>query len=182
MPNYQRAQAQGGTYFFTVVTYWKQKIQTILERWDILRSFIAEVRQSYHFTVEAWVLLLDHIHFIWTLPEGDSNFSKRWGLIKAGFSKKAKSLFHHEEWIISSKQKHRETTIWQHRFWEHQIRAEEDFARHVDYIHYNPVKHGYVTKVSDWAHSSFHRYVKAGVYSIDWAGIKDGLDGAGYGE
>jgi putative transposase len=152
------------------------------ESWDILRSVIAEIRQSYPFTVDAWVVLPDHLHFIWSLPEGDSDFSKRWRLIKAGFSKKAKSLFHREDWMSSSKQKHRETTIWQRRFGEHQIRDEEDLARHVDYIHYNPVKHGYVTKVSDWVHSSFHRYVKAGVYSIDRAGIQDGLDGAVYGE
>ena len=91
MPNYRRAQTPGGTYFFTVVTYRRQKILIMPESWNILRSVIAEVRRNYHFNVEAWVLLPDHLHFIWTLPEGDSDFSKRWGLIKAEFSKKTKT-------------------------------------------------------------------------------------------
>jgi putative transposase len=91
-------------------------------------------------------------------------------LIKAGFSKQARALFHHEEWMNASKEKHRESTIWQRRFWEHQIRDPNDFNRHVDYLHWNPVKHGHVTRVGDWPYSTFHRYVAEGLYPANWGG------------
>lgn len=136
----------------------------------ILRGIIREVRQQYLFTIDAWVLLPEHIHCIWTLPPGDADYSKRWGLIKAGFSKAARALFERAEWISGSKSKHRESTLWQRRFWEHQIRGQEDFNRHVDYIHWNPVKHGHVRHVADWPYSTFHRYVHAGIYPENWGG------------
>jgi putative transposase len=170
MPEYRRATTPGGTYFFTVVTYQRQEILTKPESRTILREVINKVKQRYPFTIDAWVLLPDHLHSMWTLPPGDNDFAKRWGLIKAGFTKQAKHLFHREAWMHESKRKRRERTLWQRRYWEHQIRNEEDYRRHMDYLHYNPVKHGLVTRVMDWPYSTFHRYVKQGVYAEDWGG------------
>ena len=171
MPNYRRAKTPGGTYFFTVVTYQRREILTDPESRAILREVINTVRRRYPFIIDAWVLLPDHIHSIWTLPTGDNDYSKRWGMVKAGFSKQAKTRFHREEWINNSKAKRNEGTIWQRRFWEHQIRDDSDYRRHMDYLHYNPIKHGLVKNVIDWPHSTFHRYVKNGVYPEDWCGV-----------
>jgi putative transposase len=112
----------------------------------------------------------EHLHCIWRLPKDSSDFSVRWSLIKSGFSMRAKSLLYVQEWVNDSKLKHRESTIWQRRFWEHQIRSEEQYRAYMDYIHYNPVKHGLVERVRDWPHSTFHRYVKSGIYSEQWGG------------
>ena len=171
MPQYRRAQTPGGSYFFTVVTYRRQPLLIHPESRRILRNVVRQVRREYPFTIDAWVLLPEHMHCIWTLPEGDSGYSKRWGIIKAAFSKQARSLFKREEWMSESKTKHRESTIWQRRFWEHQIRDQMDFNRHVDYIHFNPVNHGHVTRVADWPYSTFHRYVRDGIYPENWTGI-----------
>lgn len=141
---------------------------TLPESRIALRSTIEEVRSQYPFTIEAWVLLPDHLHCIWRLPAGDNDYSKRWGLIKAGFTKKTKQLFQRDEWMSDSKMRHREATIWQRRFWEHQIRDETDYQTHMDYIHFNPVKHGLVSNVNEWPYSTFHRYVREGVYGIEW--------------
>jgi len=108
------------------------------------------------------------MHCIWTLPEGDSNYSGRWSMIKSGFSMRTKKNLHKPEWINASRQKYRETTIWQRRFWEHLIRDDEDYRIHMDYIHYNPVKHELVKQVKNWPYSTFHRYVKKGIYSENW--------------
>jgi putative transposase len=175
MANYRRACIKGGTYFFTVVTYRRQKLFNNPECRIILRDAIKHVRQQHPFQIDAWALLPEHLHCIWTLPEGDADFSKRWGLIKAGFSKQAKPFLHRENWMNASKISHRETTIWQRRFWEHQIRDEEDFSRHVDYIHWNPVKHGHAAQAKDWPYSTFHRYVRDGVYPENW-GISNDID------
>ena len=182
MPNYRRAGAKGATYFFTVVTYRRQKFLTLPENRDALRSAIAAAKQYCAFVIEAWVLLPDHMHCIWTLPENDSDFSKRWGLIKAKFSKQKQARLHNEKWMNQSKHKHRESTIWQRRFWEHQIRNDYDFEKHMDYIHFNPVKHGYADRVCDWPYSTFHRYVRSGVYPIAWAGSGVEIDDVVYGE
>jgi len=170
--NYRRANVSGGCYFFTLVTYRWQRFLIDEPARQILRESIIKTRQIYPFAINAWVLLPDHLHCIWTLPENDNNFSIRWNLIKKHFSQKAKPLYHRDEWLNPSKIKHRETTIWQRRFWEHTIRNDDDYAKHMDYIHYNPVKHGYVTRVADWCFSSFHRYVACGVYALDWGGDK----------
>ena len=168
MPIYRRALVAGGTYFFTVVTFERQRFLINPQCLTILREAIAEVKQRLPFTVDAWVLLPDHMHCIWTLPPNDADFSKRWGLIKAIFSCRIKPLYHKAGLPTASRTKNRETTIWQRRFWEHLIRDEVDFQRHVDYIHYNPVKHGLVDNLKDWPYSTFHRYVKDGIYPVDW--------------
>ena len=168
MPNYRRAYFEAGTYFFTVVTYKRNKILCAKDSRENLKVAINEVREEHPFITNAWILLPDHIHCIWTLPKGDDNFSIRWQLIKGRFSMR----FDKDETKIvatsESRQKRGEQAIWQRRFWEHLIRDEKDFERHCDYIHYNPVKHGYVTAPKDWPFSTFHRFVKRGVYDEDW--------------
>jgi len=173
MSNYRRARTYGGTYFFTVVTYKRQQFLTDEPFRSILRDSIETTRNQHPFTINSWVLLPDHLHCIWTLPDNDHNFSKHWGIIKARFSKHAKAFLHNNKWITSSKQKHRESTIWQRRFWEHQIRNEYDYQNHMDYIHYNPVKHKLVDRVADWPYSTFHRYAQQGIYPKDWGGNID---------
>jgi putative transposase len=106
----------------------------------------------------------------------------RWNLIKAGFSRRAKSFCHVDEWMDDSKRKHRETTIWQRRFWEHQIRDEREYQVYIDYTHFNPVKHRLVDRVVDWPYSTFHRYVRLGIYPENWGGVVGGSPGFGFGE
>ncbi len=118
------------------------------------------------FTIDAFVLLPDHLHCLWTLPDGDRDFSKRWRLIKSYFSRKCDDKYKHT--ASASRQKKKEQAVWQRRFWEHLIRDERDFARHVEYIHYNPVKHRLATAPKDWEYSSFHRYVRDGMYDLEW--------------
>jgi putative transposase len=182
MADYRRDRTTGGTYFFTVVTAHRRNILIEPEARDALRETISSVRNEYPFKVEAWVLLPDHLHCIWTLPEGDADFSKRWGLIKAGFSKRTRSVFYEENLRSSSRRRHKESTVWQRRFWEHRIRDEQDFERHVNYIHYNPVKHGLVKRARDWPYSTFHRYVKESVYPVDWGGGEAAYPVDGFGE
>lgn len=147
---------------------------------DALVRHINLLRKSYRATQErkpfetiAICVLPDHIHALWSLPEDDLDFSSRWSLIKSGFSRHFPSA----EKLSSSKIKKREKGIWQRRFWEHAIRDDNDLQRHVDYIHYNPVKHGLVQRVGDWPHSSFHKFVERGLVSPDWGGQVGDLSG-----
>ncbi|MFT7186190.1 MAG: putative transposase [Pseudohongiellaceae bacterium] len=137
-----------------------------------LRISVGKVKQTHAFTIDAMVVLPDHIHAIWTLPEFDSAYSKRWSLIKANFSRRLPV----NETISASRNIKGERGIWQRIFWEHLIRDENDFNRHVEYIHINPVKHGYVGQCSDWPYSSFHRYVRQGLLPLDWAGKVEGAE------
>lgn len=159
---YRRAFQPGGSFFFTVVTAHRRPVFASATAVDLLRDAFRAVRQQRPFDIDAIVILPDHLHCIWTLPDGDADFMTRWRLIKTWFSKR-------------SDLKH----IWQQRYWEHVLRDARDFARHVEYIHYNPVKHGLVSKVIDWPYSSFHRYVASGWCAADWGG--DGVDVAGVG-
>ena len=159
MSDYRRAKIEGGTYFFTVITQERQPLLTRDEVRQALREGIQEVQQSLPFTIEAWVLLPDHLHTIWTLPEGDANYQARWAIIKRAVTKRCTSTVSDENQInmvrkthptssghqlSSSMQDRGEGGFWQRRFWEHVIRDEADFQRHMDYLHFNPVKHGYV--------------------------------------
>ena len=182
MSHYRRADTAGATYFFTVVTYRRQTI--LCDEWvrQALRDAVVSVREKRPFMIDAWVLLPDHVHCIWTLPPGDADFSMRWSMIKRQVSVTCSSLYKRPEWINPSKRKHRESTFWQRRYWEHQIRDESDFRRHVDYIHYNPVKHGLCQRAVGWPHSTFHRYVAQGVYSADWGGVETGSEVGTFGE
>jgi putative transposase len=182
MANYRRAKASGGTFFFTVVTYRRRPILDHRESRVALRDVIEDVRQWHPFSIDAWVLLPDHLHCIWTLPKDSSDFSTRWGLIKSGFTRRTKDLFHINKWMNDSRSNHRESTVWQRRFWEHQIRSDEEYQAYMDYIHYNPVKHGHVKRVLDWPYSTFHRHVRAGIYPMDWGGTIGDSDGHQFGE
>ena len=170
MSHYRRANAANVSYFFTVVTYRRQTFLCDEPVRAALRKAINKVRAQYPFEIDTWVLLPDHIHSIWTLPEGDANFSLRWQLIKRYVTRECGAYLNRPEWLNPSKTKHQESTLWQRRFWEHQIRDERDYQTHIDYCHYNPVKHGLVKRVQDWPYSSFHKHVKLGQYLIDWAG------------
>ena len=169
MPNYRRAFSPGGTFFFTVVTYRRTRLFDKPEFRALLRNVIQRVRRNYPFSIDAWVLLPEHLHCIWTLPQGDADFSKRWSLIKSGFSRQAKAIQYPMEPISPSRQKHRESAFWQRRFWEHLIRDDADFEAHIDYIHFNPVKHGWVNRAEDWPHSTIHRNIKKGFHPENWA-------------
>lgn len=182
MPEYRRAKALGTTYFFTVVTYERQALLTDENVRNALRSGIQWAREKFPFTNDAWVLLPDHLHCIWTLPVDDANFSARWAIIKRHVSQRCHGASRHREQLTASRRKRNELAFWQRRFWEHQIRNEADFKRHVDYIHWNPVKHGHVAKVADWPYSTFHRYVADGVYPEDWGGVASSLAGLDFGE
>ena len=165
MPRYRRANIEGGTFFFTVAI--ADRSSDLLVRYvDRLRRAYRAVEERYPFDTVAICVLPDHIHAVWTLPEGDANFPLRWSLIKSGFSRGLA----HDAPRSASNVARRETGLWQRRYWEHVIRNDADLARHVDYIHFNPVKHGYVSQVRDWPHSSFHRYVAAGALPADWGG------------
>lgn len=171
MSNYRRARVEGATWFFTVVLA-ERGSHLLTDHIGLLRAAVRASRHERPFRVEAAVVLPDHLHAILTLPPGDSDFPTRWRLIKARFSHALPS----SEWIGPSRADKRERGIWQRRYWEHLIRDREDFHRHVEYCHFNPVKHGLVERVRDWPWSSFHRYVAQGVYPIDWAGDSAGRE------
>lgn len=168
MSNYIRAR-KGNTYFFTVVTYDRQPILCQTDSTKALHDAIRDVRKERPFETKAWVLLPDHLHCIWELPEGDSDYSVRWALIKIGFTKKMNEHLKTPP-PSQSRIKHREAAVWQRRFWEHQIKDDLDLTRHVEYIHYNPVKHGLADAPNAWIFSTFHKYVEAGLYPADWGG------------
>ena len=172
MSRYRRL-LTGTTYFFTVVAHRRRPIFCNPAIRSSLAQAIRFVRGTRPFVIDAWILLPDHMHCIWTLPEDDVDYSARWAAIKRYVSSGCGRRLHDVALSTPSRQKHRESTIWQRRFWEHQIRDENDFERHMDYIHFNPVKHGYVQQVRDWPHSTFHRYVREGAYAMDWGGSVD---------
>jgi putative transposase len=172
MTDYRRNFIAGGSFFFTV-NLAERRRHLLTEHIEVLRGAFRETRRRHPFTIDAMVVLPDHLHAVWTLPEGDADFATRWRLIKSGFSRHIPV----GERISDSRAGRAERGIWQRRYWEHTIRDENDFACHLDYIHINPVKHGLVTRVRDWPYSSFHRMVKLGVYPDDWAGDVSTNDG-----
>ena len=171
MPNYRRPDTAGACWFFTVNLAHRKEQYLLLDHIDLLRDVMRKVKCAHPFRIDAMVVLPEHLHTIWTLPPDDADFKTRWALIKAGFSRGIPRT----EAISASRGRRGERGIWQRRYWEHQIRDEEDFRRHVDYLHWNPVKHGWVKRVADWPWSTFHRYVDRGVYPLDWAYHPDGL-------
>jgi putative transposase len=163
---YRRAYIPGGSFFFTLVTESRRPILQSAETVDVLREAFRNVRATRPFELEAVVILPDHLHCIWTLPPEDWDFATRWRLFKTWFTKHCDpSLRSHPN---HSRFRKKQQAIWQHRYWEHMLRNEADFMNHVEYVHYNPVKHGYVRAPIDWPYSSFHRYVDRGAYSRDW--------------
>jgi len=170
MPEYRRIRIEGGVYFFTVVTYHRKPIFNEPRARKILHDAWKDVQARFPFETIAVVLLPDHLHCIWKLPTGDANYSVRWKEIKRLFSKEYKQIIGPGEERNTSRQKREEAAIWQRRFWEHTICDEIDLENHVDYIHYNPIKHEYVTKAADWQWTSFHRLVGEGIYDNEWMG------------
>jgi len=163
---YRRTFIPGGSYFFTLVTYQRRKLFVDEKTIEILREAFRQVRAKRLFTLDAMVLLPDHLHCIWTLPPGDADFATRWRLIKTWFSKHCDASLRITP--TDSRAKKAQQALWQHRYWEHLLRDETDFAHHVDYIHYNPVKHSYAQRPMDWPYSSFRRYVEQGILPEDW--------------
>ena len=176
MVNYRRNFIKGGCYFFTVNL--KNRQSTLLiDAVNQLRSSFSYVHSKKPFEIIAIVILPEHLHCIWQLPENDKDYPARWKSIKSHFTRQLKKTG-----IQISKNKHNEHNIWQRRYWEHTIRNENDLTRHIDYIHYNPVKHGWVKSVSDWKYSSFHNYVKKGSLPLNWGNNLEIIDTIKYGE
>ena len=161
---YRRNRVPGATYFFTVALR-DRTSRLLTEHVTELRRAYTEVQLRRPFGTVALVILPDHLHAIWRLPEGDADYSGRWRAIKVMFV-----LNLRRSGISVAENARREASVWQRRFWEHTIRNEADLRAHVDYVHWNPVKHGHVARVSEWPHSSFHRYVREGVLASDWGG------------
>ena len=176
MTAYRRNLVAGGTYFFTL-NLENRRLRLLTDNIGLLRAAFRYTRSRHPFTIEAIVILPDHLHALWTLPAGDRDFSTRWRLIKTMFSRG----LHPSERLSASRSRKRKRGIWQRRFWEHTIRDDGDFARHVDYIHFNPVKHGHVERVQDWQFSSFQRMVRLGSCPPDWVCPGD-ESGSGFGE
>jgi putative transposase len=213
MPDYRRARTPGATYFFTLVSYQRRPSLCDDPVRAALRDAITIVRREHPFTIDAWVLLPDHLHCIWTLPEHDHAYSVRWSMIKRLVTQRvgahgapyniggAYPYYHngrvrrahhrdptqihpdHREdfpIVSASRLRRREGAIWQRRFWEHRVSDQADRNRCIDYLHWNPVKHGHVDRVVDWPYSTFHRFVREGLYPEDWGGqgvIEDGAFG-----
>jgi putative transposase len=140
MPEYRRHRVAGASYFFTV-SLRDRNNSLLVDEIDVLRHAVARVRALMPFHIDGWVVLPDHMHCLWTLPEKDGDFPKRWQAIKMGFSRQIAA----GETLSASRRKRGERGIWQRRFWEHTIRDEQDYLSHMNYIHFNPVKHGYVS-------------------------------------
>jgi len=176
MSAYRRARVPGATYFFTV-NLRDRNSDLLVREIDLLRGCVRATRAQHPFHIDAWVVLPEHMHCLWTLPAGDAEFALRWKVIKFAFSKRLPK----GEPLTNAQRARGERGIWQRRYWEHLIRDEIDYQRHFDYIHCNPIKHGHVQRLVDWPFSSFHRAVRTGIYLPDWCGNGD-LGRKGYGE
>jgi len=165
MPDYRRNRVAGGTYFFTV-NLLDRRSDLLVARIDALRGAVRGVRARRPFHIDAWVVLPDHLHCIWTLPDGDADFPGRWWSIKVAYSKSVPAT----ESKSPPRLRHGERGVWQRRYWEHTIRDDTDYAVHMDYIHFNPVKHALAQNPADWSFSSFRYCVAKGLYPSDWLG------------
>jgi putative transposase len=163
MTYYRRNRERGGTYFFTVAIA-QRHLDLLVWHIDHLKAALRAEYERAPFANLGLVILPDHLHAMWRLPEGDADYSSRWRRIKAGFSRALPK----GEPISNSRIAKGERGIWQRRFWEHTIRDEADLRYHLDYIHFNPVKHGLVASVAEWPHSTFHAYVSRGLYRLSW--------------
>ncbi|MEM1061135.1 MAG: transposase [Planctomycetota bacterium] len=169
MPDYRRAHVPGGTFFFTVVTHGRRPLFRDPAAVERLREAIRVERIRRPFTIDAFVVLPDHLHAIWTLPHGDGDFSIRWSAIKAHFTRAHLAAGGSEGEPTAGELFGDRRAVWQPRFWEHTISDDTDFERHFDYVHYNPVRHGFVACPSEWPASTFPHWVARGVYPPDWA-------------
>ncbi|WP_374665026.1 transposase [Ramlibacter sp.] len=180
MRRYIRAVVPGATYFFTL-TLQDRRCATLIHGVDHLRAAFTEIRTRHPFDIDAMVVLPDHLHLLITLPADDARYAMRLALIKGAFTRRMAAAQRLDSRALQARGARGERSLWQRRYWEHQIRDENDYARHVDYIHFNPVKHGHAARAGDWPYSSFHRYVRHGVLPADW-GLAAGADKGGFGE
>ncbi len=164
MTQYRRFYTPGASWFFTVNLAQRQNNQLLVDQVDLLREAFRYVKKRHSYRMDAVVIMPDHLHCIWTLPKDDADYSLRWRLLKTYFSRGIPK----GESISNSRSKRRERGIWQRRFWAHLLTDQDDYNRHFDYIHWNPVKHGVVHQVNEWPHSSFYRCVESGIYPFDW--------------
>jgi len=170
MPTYVRWRERGATYFFTAVTYRRQRILTKPICRELLRNAFAAVRKRLPIDIPAIVLLPDHLHCIWTLPPDDDDFPERWRQIKGRFTHAYLAAGGRDWGVSEQSQGQGRRGVWQPRYWEHRIRDEEEYLRYRDYIHLNPVKHGCVERPEDWPYSSFHEHVRMGWLDRKWPG------------
>ncbi|HTU54329.1 MAG TPA: transposase [Acetobacteraceae bacterium] len=175
MPSYRRHRVPGGTYCFTV-NLLDRNSSLLVDQIDILRDAVRTVRARAPFHIDAWVVLPEHLHCIWTLPPDDDNYSGRWRALKSLFA----AAMPHSERRSAARVRKGERAIWQRRFWEHTIRDDRDYAAHMDYVHFNPVEHGLAACAADWPYSSFRLCVTRGLYPADWS--MSGPDPAELGE
>ena len=164
---YRRVRIEGATYFFTLVTHQRRPLFSDSHIVALLDEAIGKIHARHPFEIAAQVVLPDHLHALWRLPDGDADFSKRWRLIKEAFTRAYVKCRGVPEPTGLRRDKG-EQAVWQRRFWEHLIRDERDFAAHVDYIHLNPVHHGLVCAPRDWPHSTFRKWVERGAYEPTW--------------
>ena len=168
LAEYRRRLVDGGCYFFTLVTHDRRPLLTSPLARRCLRSAWTETRRRKPFRLDAVCLLPDHLHCVWTLPQDDADYPARWSMIKSLFTKRYLGEGGDQGPQNASRQRSGEATVWQRRYWEHVIRDDADFERHVNYTHYNPVKHGHVLRPADWKWSTFHKYLRQGIYDEDW--------------
>jgi len=172
MPDYRRNRVPRGTYCFTA-NLLNRASDLPVAHIDALRTAVQTTRAQAPFHIDAWVVLPDHLHCLWTLPPDDDDYSGRWRALKKSFTKSIPP----GEYLSATRLHRAERGIWQRRFWEHTIRDERDYVAHMDYVHFNPVKHGLVTQVADWPYSTFHRSVALGLYPAAWSGGEAVLEG-----
>ncbi len=173
MPEYRRSWVQGGTFFFTLVTYNRNPIFSSNTNFQLFLKTWNDVQSLHPFESIAACVLPDHIHAIWKLPEDDADYPMRWKEIKRLFTQEYNRNNQKGMVRSQSQQIQGEATIWHRRYWEHTIRDQDDLNAHIDYVHINPLKHGLVNMVKEWPWSSFHRYVRMGIYPSDWGGKPD---------
>lgn len=174
MSRYIRPKVPGAAVFFTVALE-RRGADTLVRRVDVLRRAVRDTRAERPFRIDAFVVLPDHLHAVWTLPEGDRDYGTRWGAIKARFTRR---VGFHPTNRTASKVAKGDAGLWQRRFWEHTIRDAADFDAHMRYCWLNPVKHGLVGQATDWPFSSIHRDMRHGLVPPDIAnGPKDGAFG-----
>lgn len=177
---YRRAKTPGGAYFFTVVTFRRRKFLSEPDNVELLRTAFRTVKSAHPFTIDAFVLLPEHLHCIWTLPPNDNDYPMRWNAIKKYSTRHCPDALKSPRSL--AQQRKRAQTIRQPRYWEHQIRDDRDFEKHCDYTHWNPVKHGLVSHPGAWPYSSFHRYLRLGLYPSNWAMLSEFEEDDAYGE
>jgi putative transposase len=169
MPNYRRCRETGASFFFTLNVRDRRDGALLVDHIESLRRAVAAERTHRPFRVRAWVVLPDHMHWIWTLPQGDDDYATRWRRIRTNFS----IAIPPQEWETRTRRRPGKRAIWQPRYWERRIRDDAELHALIDYVHINPVKHRHVTRTADWPHSSFHAYVARGAYTTDWGCATD---------